>query len=103
MDHLWLIDEGSGLSSGPIFVGQERNEMRGICIFDNSDPEPLVAKFSQEMSSLGIYFTFNQHFQQGGRFYCFTTYDARNRQNLTHRQVQFDNCCSRLQEDAEPN
>ena len=29
--------------------------------------------------------------------------DPRNRQNLTRLQVQFDNSCSRLEEDAEPN
>ena len=30
-------------------------------------------------------------------------YDPRNQQKLTRQQVQFDNSCPRLQEDAEPN
>ena len=72
--------------------------MRGICTFDNSDPEPLVAKFS-----LRIFLTSISISNKEDVSFVLQLYDPRNQQNLTRQQVQFNNSSARLQEDAEPN
>ena len=100
MDHLQLIEEGPGSSSGPIFCrAREKWDERDLHFWQFWSAITDGQVFSRNVFPWNLF-----HLQSASPTSSYKIInDPRNRQKLTGQQVQFDNSCSRSQEDAEPN